>query len=125
MVKSDEMEELDPKAFKMQIKRIGANIKKEITNLWNDKFAMLLLFLLPITLIFTIHFAGGVNHSLLITKQEILLLPVVQLPGVHPILLKKQKRDRYKALQPRKALGSDCTPFVAVLFGFLAEVLAH
>lgn len=48
-------EDLDPNSLKAQLQRIWANTKKEVKILWNDRFAMLLLILLPITLILTIY----------------------------------------------------------------------
>ena len=53
----EEKEELESKSFKALIHRIWANTKKEVKVLWNDRFAMILLFLLPITLVFTINFS--------------------------------------------------------------------
>lgn len=49
---------VEAQTFRAGLKRIWANTRKEIKILVNDRFALVLLFLLPITLIFTINFAG-------------------------------------------------------------------
>lgn len=49
----------NPKSFSAQLHRILALTKKEIKILTNDKFAMVLLLLLPITLILTINFGAA------------------------------------------------------------------
>ena len=45
----------NPKSFKARIQKIWANTRKEMKILWKDRFAMILLILLPITLVLTIY----------------------------------------------------------------------
>ncbi|MBD3351925.1 MAG: hypothetical protein GF364_10610 [Candidatus Lokiarchaeota archaeon] len=56
-----EDEKIDPKSFKAKTRRIWSNTRKEVKILWNDRFAMVLLLLLPIAMVLTIQFAeaGG------------------------------------------------------------------
>lgn len=53
----------NPSRFKAILYRILMNTKKEITFLIHDKYAMILLLLLPVTLVLTVHFSTGGNGS--------------------------------------------------------------
>ncbi|MHA1732827.1 MAG: ABC transporter permease [Promethearchaeota archaeon] len=50
---------LNPETFKARVKRIWALARKEVKTLWNDRFAMLLLVLLPLFLLFTVQRSEG------------------------------------------------------------------
>ena len=59
----------NPKSLKSSINRIIAQVKKEIKILRNDKLAMILLFVIPLTLVLLIHFGPGAEAAPIGTDQ--------------------------------------------------------
>jgi len=102
--------ELDAKSIKAQLKRVWANTKKEIKILWNDRFAMVLLILLPVTLILTIYTTELIKGEEEFSRNEAPILGALDLDDSEGFYGYDLSKEFLKILKDYEEKG-ECTVY--------------